>query len=175
MVAPTTATRPPTDERAFPLGDDGRDDYDPPSGETDVVRSSRRLPSGRTIILALVAVVVIGLIIFAAVTVTNWQADKRFRQERINNAFRDLNNRAQDKAVGGNFTRVYYADQEMRATFVRSDGLKRCNMLVVAPTDKVLRYSASGVPATDASFRMLKDPDAIGCLEASGGGAVGGG
>lgn len=163
MERPTTTgsasagSRPP----ARPSVDDGE-------------REPRKIP-WRTIAATIVAIVAAAIAIVVTVQVMDNRAEAQLREERRTNAARDLNNRAQTEDIGGSFTRVFYVGNELRATFVRDDGLKRCNMRVNPPTEEVLRYSTSDVPATDASFRMLDNPDAIGCLEASGGGGVGGG
>lgn len=157
---------------------------DPPDGATSppfdgeeeghVSRDSdsfnwRRL--GMAILVITIAVVTA----FITYLVMEYRSEEQIREERKVNALRDLNNRISTEELDGSFTRVFYVGKEMRAEWVREDGLKRCNMRVNPPTDEVLRYSTTDVEADDASFRMFRDSDAIGCLEATAGGGIGGG
>lgn len=126
--------------------------------------------------MIILVIAIAALAVFITFLVMENRSEGKIREERKVNALRDLNNRIDTtEDIGGNFTRVFYVGEEMRAEWVREDGLKRCNMRVNPPTDEVLRYSTETVEADDASFRMLENPDAIGCLEATGGGGIGGG
>ena len=124
--------------------------------------------------VATLVITIATLSAFITFLVMDHRSEEQIREERKVNALRDLNNRVATEEIGGSFTRVFYVDGEMRAEWVREDGLKRCIMPVNPPTDDVLRYNTSSVAADKGSFRMIADSDAIGCLEATGGGGIGG-
>lgn len=129
----------------------------------------------RTIGWAILVLLLIAGAVLATIKVTSWQSDQRLRKERSANALRDLNNRVETQSIGGKFIEVFYVNEDMRARFVSSGDDKRCVVRVIPPTEVKLRYSSAGMPATTKSWDLLRNPDAIGCLQVGSVSDVGGG
>ncbi len=156
-------------EDPFARGNDGRDDMSPPAPPSDKEFGEPRHIPWRVIGWTLVVLLLLALVAFAAVKVTNWNADKRLERATREDILRDLQNRILTEDLkNGQFVYVFKHEGDWIARWEANPGkkLEFCNLAVVPPKAGVPRYTTAKYKANPASFAALQaDPEhAIGCL-----------
>jgi hypothetical protein len=122
---------------------------------------------------------VIALVIIAVLftnEVKNRQAETKERKLQMSDAKNDLNNRIQTESLNGEFVRVFFVGDQMRAEWNSTDKRKRCVQAVKPPNPKkgILRYSTVDGEA-NANDLVLEDRNALSGVEAVRCGGIGGG
>ena len=143
--------------------------------DNDYTAPTRRI-NLKFVPMLVIIIIAITIAVFITNEVKNRQAETKERKLQMSDAKNDLNNRIQTESLNGEFVRVFFVGDQMRAEWNSADKLKRCVQAVKPPNPKkgILRYSTvDGEP--NANDLVLEDSNALSGVQAVPCGGIGGG